>query len=133
MHYLFILQELEIVELYIPKLTTAYCAQVEINNLLLPTQHTALFCTNAGEWIARNLQQSSGLKYALRYFTVFCSSSQILLSVANTFAIEFAKNKKNFWFSRDNLFLLSFSVSKRSLIRQTTEGNQRSPKKVCPV
>ena len=37
MHYLFILQELEIVELYIPKLTTAYCAQVEINNLLLPT------------------------------------------------------------------------------------------------
>ena len=37
MHYLFILQELEIDELYIPKLTTAYCAQVEINYLLLST------------------------------------------------------------------------------------------------
>lgn len=102
MHYLFILQELEIDELYIPKLMTAYFAQVEINNLLLPTQDTALFCTSGGEWTAKKLLYVRLLKYALRYFTVLCSTSEILLSVANTFAIEFAKNFNNFWFFTDN-------------------------------
>lgn len=102
MHYLFILQELEIDELCIPKLMTAYFAQVEINNLLLPTQETALFCTSGGEWIAKKLLYVRLLKYALRYFTVLCSTSEILLSVANTFAIEFAKNFNNFWFFTEN-------------------------------